>query len=150
MSDHFSKTLREGDIFSIPNESDRGGGVFFPSIYSQQKDGANIHTNIQMGSFWGVVVNFYFVFAFYVTDSTYLETVEAASGSLLLKKDAFSMLSLSPYWAIVESSLKSKDSRKSIPDIYKETKIDNIVCVYTHTHKYTCTSTCLTISHATK
>lgn len=97
MSDHFSKTLREGDIFSIPNESDRGGGVFFPSIYSQQKDEAYIHTNIQMGSFWGVVVNFYFVFAFYVTDSTYLETVEAASGSLLLKKDAFSMLSLSPY-----------------------------------------------------
>ena len=47
----------------------------------------------------------------------YLETVDAASGSLLLKNEAFSILSLKPSWAIVGSSLNSRDSLKSIPDI---------------------------------
>lgn len=47
----------------------------------------------------------------------YLETVEAARGPLLWKNDAFSILSLNPSWAIVESSLKSRDSLESIPDI---------------------------------
>lgn len=47
----------------------------------------------------------------------YLETVEAARGPLLWKNDAFSILSLNPSCAIVESSLKSRDSLESIPDI---------------------------------
>lgn len=52
-----------------------------------------------------------------VSSHLYLETVEAARGPLLWKNDAFSILSLNPSWAIVESSLKSRDSLESIPDI---------------------------------